>query len=93
MKNAISLSAALTIIFSVILTLVKELFEPIHQFLAHLSSNHWLSHSLIDLFLFIFLTGLFLMIKLKKSYEMVLFYALLFGSLIIFLFFVYMSLA
>ena len=91
MKNAISLSATITIIASLLLTFAKELVEPIHQYLNNLTPNHWLSHSLIDLALFLLLSGLFLMIKFKKSYENVLFYALFLSSIAIVLFYLYLT--
>jgi len=49
------ISASITIIFSTVLMILKEEFPALHTFMVILSGNHWTSHGLIDVILFIVL--------------------------------------
>ena len=49
------ISAAITIIFSTVLMILKEEFSAVHTLMVTLSGHHWTSHGLIDVILFIVL--------------------------------------
>jgi uncharacterized membrane protein SirB2 len=57
---AFTLSAAITVLFNTVLTWIKELSEPFHDFLAALTGHHWITHGIIDIVVFIALGFVFM---------------------------------
>lgn len=51
-SSAFALSAAVTILFSTLLTWAKEAYPPLHDFLASLLGHHWTTHGVIDVVVF-----------------------------------------
>jgi len=58
--SAFALSAAITVLFNTVLTWIKELSEPFHDFLATLTGHHWITHGLVDIVVFIVLGLIFM---------------------------------
>jgi len=48
-------SAVVTILFNTLLAWVKDAYEPLNDFMAHLTGNHWITHGLVDVILFVVL--------------------------------------
>ena len=59
------MAASVVVLFSALLTCAKERYAPVHDLMAGLTGNHWMTHSLADLLLFLFL-GVMLR---KKSFQ------------------------
>lgn len=57
---AFGLSAAITVVFNVVLAFVKDAYAPLNTFMAHLTGHHWRTHGLFDLIVFIGLGLLFM---------------------------------
>lgn len=57
---AFGLSAVITVLFNTLLTWIKELSEPLHDFMAALTGHHWITHGLADIALFIILGLIFM---------------------------------
>jgi hypothetical protein len=57
---AFGLSAAITVVFNVVLAFVKDSYPPLNSLMAHMTGHHWRTHGLADVILFILL-GLFFM--------------------------------
>ena len=53
------LAAAITVVFNVVLALVKDAYEPLNTLMAHMTGHHWITHGLADVILFILLGWLF----------------------------------
>jgi hypothetical protein len=48
-------SAAVTILFNAVLTLVKDSSEPLTAFMAKLTGHHWITHGIVVLAVFLIL--------------------------------------
>ena len=57
---AFALSAAVTVVFNPLRAWVKDAYEPLNKFMAHLSGHHWTMHGLADVLLFVVLGLVFL---------------------------------
>jgi hypothetical protein len=57
---AFALSAAVTVVFNTLLAWVKDAYEPLNTFMAHLSGHHWTTHGIADVLLFVALGFVFL---------------------------------
>jgi hypothetical protein len=57
---AFGLSAAITVVFNVVLAFVKDSYPPLNSFMASLTGHHWRTHGLVDVAVF-FLLGWFFM--------------------------------
>jgi hypothetical protein len=57
---AFGLSAAITILFNVVLALVKDSWAPLNSFMAQLTGHHWRTHGLADVIVFLVLGWLFM---------------------------------
>jgi hypothetical protein len=57
---AFGLSAAITILFNVVLAFVKDSYAPLNSFMAQLTGHHWRTHGLADVILFLLLGWLFM---------------------------------
>jgi hypothetical protein len=53
-------AAVVTIIFNTLLAWVKDAYDPLNTFMAHLTGHHWWTHGLADLAVF-FGLGFYLM--------------------------------
>src|SRR5438477_250868 len=53
-------SAAVTVVFSTILTWAKETYAPLHDFMASLTGHHWTTHGLAAVAVFLVLGLVFL---------------------------------
>jgi hypothetical protein len=51
-SSAFALSAAVTIVFSTLLTWAKEAYPGLHDFLAAMLGHHWTAHGVIDVAVF-----------------------------------------
>lgn len=56
---AFGLSAAITVVFNVVLAFVKDSYPPLNSFMASLTGHHWRTHGLLDVAVFIGLGLLF----------------------------------
>jgi len=63
---AFGLSAAITVVFNVLLAFVKDSYPPLNAFMASLTGHHWRTHGLVDVILFILL-GLMFMAQNKPA--------------------------
>lgn len=57
---AFALSAAVTVVFNTLLAWVKDAYEPLNTFMAHLLGHHWTTHGVADVLLFVVLGFVFL---------------------------------
>jgi cation transport ATPase len=57
---AFALSAAITVLFSTLMTWIKELSEPFHDFLAVLTGHHWTTQGVVVLIVFVVLGWIFM---------------------------------
>lgn len=57
---AFGLSAVVVIIFNTALAWIKDAYDPLNTFMAHLTSHHWITHGLADVILFFLLGWLFM---------------------------------
>jgi hypothetical protein len=57
---AFGLSAAVTIMFNVVLAFIKDSYAPLNSFMAQLTGHHWRTHGLADVILFLLLGWLFM---------------------------------
>ncbi len=55
---AFGLSAAITVVFNVLLAFIKDSWPALNSFMAMLTGHHWRTHGLADVILF-FLLGWF----------------------------------
>jgi len=53
-------AAVVAIIFNTLLAWVKDAYDPLNTFMAHLTGHHWITHGLADLAVF-FGLGFYLM--------------------------------
>jgi hypothetical protein len=51
-SSAFALSAAVTMLFSTVLTWAKEAYPALHAFLASVLGHHWTTHGVIDVVMF-----------------------------------------
>lgn len=56
---AFGLSAAITVVFNVVLAFIKDAYAPLNTFMAHLTGHHWRTHGLADVILFFVLGWIF----------------------------------
>ncbi len=56
---AYGLSAAITVVFNVVLAFIKDSYPPLNSFMAHLTGHHWRTHGLVDVILFFVLGWIF----------------------------------
>lgn len=56
---AYGLSAAITVVFNVVLAFIKDSYPPLNTFMAHLTGHHWRTHGLADVILFFALGWIF----------------------------------
>lgn len=54
-SSAFATSAAVTILFNAVLTIVKDSSEPLAAFMAKLTGHHWITHGVIVLAVFLIL--------------------------------------
>ncbi|HZD24953.1 MAG TPA: hypothetical protein VE631_01735 [Alphaproteobacteria bacterium] len=57
---AFGLSAAITVVFNVVLAFVKDSWPALNSFMASLTGHHWWTHGLADVILFLLLGWLFM---------------------------------
>jgi len=57
---AFGLSAAITVVFNVVLAFVKDSYPPLNAFMAQLTGHHWRTHGFADVILFVLLGWLFM---------------------------------
>ena len=57
---AFGLSAAITVVFNVVLAFGKDSYPPLNSFMASLTGHHWRTHSLVDAVVFVLLGLLFM---------------------------------
>lgn len=62
---AFGLSAAITVVFNVVLAFIKDSYPPLNSFMADLTGHHWRTHGLVDVILF-FVLGWLLMRSPRK---------------------------
>ncbi len=88
-----AISTLLTGAVIVFMTIYAELSEPFKNALKSITGHHWISKSLISLILFFILYFAFGKVKIKENdvwkYTQYVFWAVLFYSLIILLFFLF----
>jgi len=60
------IAAAISILFNTLLMILKEEFKSIHHFLVVVSGNHWVTHGIFDVVLFV---GLGLLLSKKTNYQ------------------------
>jgi membrane-bound metal-dependent hydrolase YbcI (DUF457 family) len=53
-------AAVIAIIFNTLLAWVKDAYDPLNNFMASLTGHHWITHSLVDIAVFVGLGFLFL---------------------------------
>ena len=53
------LSAAITVLFNVILAFIKDSWPALNSFMASLTGHHWRTHGLADVILFVLLGWFF----------------------------------
>ena len=58
--TAFGLSAAVTVVFNVILAFVKDSYPPLNSFMAALTGHHWRTHGLVDVAVFLLLGWVFM---------------------------------
>jgi hypothetical protein len=56
---AFALAAAIAVLFNTALAWVKDAYDPLNKFMAHLFGHHWTTHGLFDLAVFAALGLLF----------------------------------
>lgn len=66
--NSFSISASVTVIFIVIITIVSELVRPVKDWLAGTFSHHWVGKGILSLILFLVL-GFILFWVIRTSNE------------------------
>ncbi len=90
--RALSRATIGTTILTVVLTIWTELSQKFKDLLTSVTGHHWVTKSIFAVILFIFLTAVFSKsteeISIKKEIQSVL-WAVILGSLIIFLFYVW----
>ena len=52
---AFGVSAAITIVFITVLAWIKDAYDPLNNFMAALTSHHWITHGLVDIAVFVIL--------------------------------------
>lgn len=57
---AFGLSAVVVIILNTVLAWIKDAYDPLNTFMAHLTGHHWITHGLVDVILFFLLGWLFM---------------------------------
>lgn len=57
---AFGLSAAITVVFNVVLAFIKDAYAPLNSFMASLTGHHWRTHGLADVILFLVLGWVFM---------------------------------
>lgn len=57
---AYALSAAVTVIFNTVLAWIKDAYDPLNTFMAHLMGHHWTTHGVVDVLVFIVLGYVFM---------------------------------
>mgnify|MGYP000063637865 CR=1 FL=1 len=60
MAAAFGLSAAITVVFNVVLAFIKDSYPPLNAFMTSLTGHHWRTHGLADVILFVLLGFLFM---------------------------------
>jgi hypothetical protein len=53
------LSAAITVVFNVVLAFIKDSWPALNSFMAMLTGHHWRTHGLVDVILFVLLGWFF----------------------------------
>ncbi len=56
---AFGLAAVVTIVFNTVLALVKDAYGPLNAAMAALTGHHWITHSLVDIAVFLLLGFIF----------------------------------
>ena len=51
-SSAFGLAAAITVVFNTLLAWVKDAYDPLNTFMAHLMGHHWITHGVTDIVLF-----------------------------------------
>lgn len=59
-SSAFGLAAAITVVFNTLLAWVKDAYEPLNTFMAHLTGHHWITHGITDVLLFVLLGVIFM---------------------------------
>lgn len=57
---AFGLSAAITVLFNVVLAFVKDSYPALNAFMALLTGHHWRTHGLADIIVFVVLGWVFM---------------------------------
>lgn len=74
-------AAVVAIIFNTLLAWVKDAYDPLNTFMAHLTGHHWITHGLADLVVF-FGLGFYLMSRPSSWNGMNLVYAVAFACIV-----------
>jgi hypothetical protein len=80
---AFALSAAVTVVFNTLLAWIKDAYEPLNTFMAHLSGHHWTTHGIADVLLFVLLGSVFLSRGTAERIAPMRLVAILVGSVIV----------
>ena len=57
---AFGLSAAITVVFNVVLAFIKDAYAPLNSFMVSLTGHHWRTHGFADVVVFLVLGAFFL---------------------------------
>jgi hypothetical protein len=80
---AYALSAAVTVIFNTLLAWVKDAYDPLNTFMAHLMGHHWTTHGVADVLLFIVLGFVFMRLGTAERIAPARLAAVLVGAVIV----------
>lgn len=58
-SSAFALAAIVTVLFNTGLAWVKDAYDPLNTWMAHLTGHHWITHGLFDIALFVILGVIF----------------------------------
>jgi hypothetical protein len=59
-SSAFALAAIVTVLFNTGLAWVKDAYDPLNTWMAHLTGHHWITHGLFDIALFVILGVVFM---------------------------------
>jgi hypothetical protein len=82
-SKAYALSAAVTVIFNTLLAWIKDAYDPLNTFMAHLMGHHWTTHGVLDVLLFIALGYVFLSLGTAERMAPKRLAAILVGSVVV----------
>ncbi len=77
------LSFAITTIFSGLLVIIKESFEPLKQWMTVLTGHHWVTHGVLTLILFFVAGYIISKMELQSNFSAIKLYQIVIWSTII----------